>query len=112
MTLEIGGTGPYGYEPLMERLAAKAGVPREYVVYHAGNIDGELYRSDRACPSAATQCWLSGPRMIPLLTILDYIGANVRDSTAARKKAFGLASGRVGTQTYSTNPSRDSVQPA
>jgi arginine/lysine/ornithine decarboxylase len=34
--LEIGGTGPYGYTPLMERLAAKAGVPENCVVYTLG----------------------------------------------------------------------------
>src|SRR5271170_3792880 len=34
--LEIGGTGPYGYKPLMGRLAAKAGVPEECVVYTFG----------------------------------------------------------------------------
>src|ERR1700688_2174261 len=34
--LEIGGTGPYGYPPLMERLAKKAGVPQECVVYTFG----------------------------------------------------------------------------
>ena len=34
--LEIGGTGPYGYKPLMERLAAKAGVPEDCVVYTLG----------------------------------------------------------------------------
>src|SRR5277367_3930430 len=34
--LEIGGTGPYGHKPLMERLAAKAGVPEDCVVYTLG----------------------------------------------------------------------------
>lgn len=34
--LEIGGTGPYGYRPLMARLAAKASVPEECVVYTHG----------------------------------------------------------------------------
>ena len=34
--LEIGGTGPYGYAPLMERLSAKAGVPQDCVVYTLG----------------------------------------------------------------------------
>src|SRR5947209_4399000 len=34
--LEIGGAGSYGYKPLMERLAAKAGVPEECVVYTLG----------------------------------------------------------------------------
>ena len=33
---EIGGTGPYGYQPLMERLAAKAVVSKECVVYTLG----------------------------------------------------------------------------
>ena len=34
--LEIGGTGPYGYKPLIERLAAKAHVPEDCVVYTFG----------------------------------------------------------------------------
>ena len=41
--LEIGGTGPYGYEPLMERLAAKAGVPAELRRLYARRIDGKLH---------------------------------------------------------------------
>ena len=34
--LEIGGTGPYGYKPLMERLAVKARVPENCIVYTLG----------------------------------------------------------------------------
>ena len=34
--LEIGGTGPYGYQPLMERLAVKTRVPENCIVYTLG----------------------------------------------------------------------------
>ena len=34
--LEIGGTGPYGYPPLVERLARKSAVGVENVVYTIG----------------------------------------------------------------------------
>src|SRR5579864_8149653 len=34
--LEITGPGAYGFEPLMQRLAAKAGVPMECVVHAQG----------------------------------------------------------------------------
>ena len=41
--LEIGGTGP-DFEPLMERLAAKAGVPEECVVYTHGTSMATILR--------------------------------------------------------------------
>src|SRR5437762_13759866 len=34
--LEINGPSPYGYKPLLERLAAKCGVPEECCVYTIG----------------------------------------------------------------------------
>src|SRR5689334_2218337 len=34
--LEIGGTAPYGYPPLMQRLAAKTGAPEACIAYTLG----------------------------------------------------------------------------
>ncbi|MGA2355873.1 MAG: aminotransferase class I/II-fold pyridoxal phosphate-dependent enzyme, partial [Terriglobales bacterium] len=71
--LEIGGTGPYGYKPLMERLAAKAGVPEECVVYTFGTsmanfiaLTALLHRGDEVL--------VEKPTYDPLLTILEHIG--------------------------------------
>ncbi len=47
--LEIGGTGPYGYKPLMERLAAKAGVPEDCVVYTLGTSMANYIALTRTC---------------------------------------------------------------
>ena len=53
--LEIGGTGPYGYKPLMERLAAKAGVPEECVVYTLGTSMANYHGADGSRSAAVTR---------------------------------------------------------
>src|SRR5271154_7588547 len=74
--LEIGGTGPYGHQPLMERLAAKAAVPKECVVYTLGTsmanfvaLTALIHRGDEVL--------IERPAYDPLLTILEHIGAKV-----------------------------------
>src|ERR1035438_10678921 len=74
--LELGGTGPYGYPPLMERLAAKAGVPQESVVYTLGTsmanfvaLTALVHRGDEGL--------VERPTYDPLLTIFEHLGARV-----------------------------------
>src|SRR5215469_9212384 len=74
--LEIGGTGPYGYKPLMERLAAKAGVPEECVVYTLGaSMANFLALSALVHPG--DEVLVERPTYDPLLAILDHLGASV-----------------------------------
>ena len=87
--LEIGGTGPYGYPPLMERLAAKADVPKECVVYTLGTsmanfvaLAALIHRGDEVL--------VERPTYDPLLTILEHIGAKVVRFERLAEKGFRL----------------------
>ncbi len=92
--LEIGGTGPYGYEPLMERLVAKAGVPRECVVSTLGTSMAN-YIALTALVHRGDEVLVERPTYDPLLTILEYIGANVRRFERRAEKGFQLGIGEL-----------------
>jgi aspartate/methionine/tyrosine aminotransferase len=86
---EIGGTGPYGYQPLMERLAAKAVVSKECVVYTLGTsmanfvaLTTLVHRGDEVL--------IERPTYDPLLTVLDHIGAKVNRFERLAEKGFKL----------------------
>jgi aspartate/methionine/tyrosine aminotransferase len=74
--LEIGGTGPYGYQPLMERLAAKAGVPQECVVYTLGTSMANFVALT-ALVHRGDEVLIERPTYDPMLAILDHLGAKV-----------------------------------
>ena len=90
--LEIGGTGPYGYQPLMERLAAKAGVPKECVVYTLGTSMANFVALT-ALVHRGDEVLIERPTYDPLLTILDHIGAKVRRFERLAEKGFKLGLG-------------------
>jgi aspartate/methionine/tyrosine aminotransferase len=92
--LEIGGTGPYGYEPLMERLAAKAGVPKECVVSTLGTSMAN-YIALTALVQRGDEVLVERPTYDPLLTILDYIGAKVCRFERRAEKGFQLGVGEL-----------------
>jgi len=92
--LEIGGTGPYGYKPLMERLAAKAGVPEECVVYTLGTSMAN-YVALTALVHAGDEVLVERPTYDPLLTILDHIGAKVSRFERRAEKGFRLGLGEL-----------------
>jgi len=92
--LEIGGTGPYGYQPLMERLAARAGVPKECVVYTLGTsmanfvgLTALIHRGDEVL--------IERPTYDPLLAILDHLGAKVFRFERLAEKGFQLGLGEL-----------------
>ncbi|MGA8103549.1 MAG: aminotransferase class I/II-fold pyridoxal phosphate-dependent enzyme [Candidatus Acidiferrales bacterium] len=74
--LEIAGGGPYGYPPLMERLAAKAGVPEECVVYTQGTSMANFVALT-ALVRRGDEVLIERPTYDPLLAILDHLGAKV-----------------------------------
>jgi aspartate/methionine/tyrosine aminotransferase len=92
--LEIGGTGPYGYKPLMARLAAKAGVPEECVVYTHGTSMAN-YIALTALVRRGDEVLVERPTYDPLLTILDHIGANVSRFERRAEKGFLLGLGEL-----------------
>jgi aspartate/methionine/tyrosine aminotransferase len=86
---EIGGTGPYGYEPLMERLAAKAGVSKECLVYTLGTSMANFVALT-ALVSRGDEVLIERPTYDPLLTVLDHIGAKVSRFERLAEKGFKL----------------------
>src|ERR1700678_1854957 len=92
--LEIGGTGPYGYEPLMARLAAKAGVPEECVVYTLGTSMANFIALT-ALVNRGHEVLVERPTYDPLLTVLDHIGAKVRRFERRAEKGFRLGLGEL-----------------
>jgi aspartate/methionine/tyrosine aminotransferase len=92
--LEIGGTDPYGYKLLMERLAAKAGVPKECVVSTLGTSMAN-YIALAALVHRGDEVLAERPTYDPLLTILDHIGANVSRFERRAEKGFRLGLGEL-----------------
>ena len=92
--LEIGGTGPYGYQPLMKRLAAKAGVAEECLVYSFGTsmanflaLSVLVHRGDEVL--------VERPTYDPLLAILDHLEARVTRFERRPEKGFRLGLGEL-----------------
>ncbi len=92
--LEIGGTGPYGYKPLMERLAAKAGVPEECLVYTLGASMANFVALT-ALVHRGDEVLVERPTYDPLLTILQHIGAKVVRFERRAEKGFRLGLGEL-----------------
>ena len=87
--LEIGGTGPYGYQPLMERLAAKAGVPQQCVVYTLGTSMANFVALT-ALVHGGDEVLIERPTYDPMLAILDHIGAKVIRFERSAEHGFRL----------------------
>jgi aspartate/methionine/tyrosine aminotransferase len=92
--LEIGGTGPYGYKPLLERLAAKASVPEECVVSTIGTSMAN-YIALTALVRRGDEVLVERPTYDPLLTILDHIGAKVSRFERRAEKGYRLGLGEL-----------------
>jgi aspartate/methionine/tyrosine aminotransferase len=92
--LEIVGTGPYGFKPLMERLAAKAGVAEECVVYTHGTSMAN-YIALTALVQPGDEVLVERPTYDPLLTILDHIGARVSRFDRRADRGFRLGLGEL-----------------
>lgn len=92
--LEIGGTGPYGYEALMERLAAKAGVSAECVVYTLGTSMAN-YVALTALVRRGDEVLVERPTYDPLLTIFDRLGAQVSRFERRADRGFRIGLGEL-----------------
>lgn len=100
--LEIGGTGPYGYKPLMERLAAKTGAPEESIVYTLGTSMAN-YVALAALIERGDEVLIEQPTYDPLLAILHHLGAKVERFERRPDKGFRVGLGemerRIGRKT-------------
>jgi hypothetical protein len=85
--LEIDGTGPYGYPPLMERLAKRSGVPEEYLVYTLGTSMAN-YVALTALVHAGDEVLVERPTYDPLLAILNHLGTDVRRFGRSARNGF------------------------
>ena len=92
--LEIGGTGPYGYKPLMERLASKCGVEERNLVHTIGTSMAN-YIALTALIGRGDEVLIEHPSYDPLLAILEHIGANVRRFERRPDKGFRVGLGEL-----------------
>ena len=92
--LELAGTGPYGYEPLLERLASKSGVSVENVVHTIGTSMAN-YIALTALIQRGDGVLVEQPTYDPLLAILDHIGATVRRFERRSDKGFNVGLGEL-----------------
>jgi len=92
--LELAGTGPYGYEPLIERLARKCGVAEQNVVYTIGTSMAN-YLALTALVSPGDEVLVEQPTYDPLLAILEHIGAKVRRFDRRPEKGFRVGLGEL-----------------
>ena len=92
--LELAGTGPYGYEPLIERLARKCGVAEQNVVYTIGTSMGN-YLALNALVSPGDEVLVERPTYDPLLAILEHIGATVHRFERRADKGFRIGLGEL-----------------
>jgi hypothetical protein len=92
--LELGGTGPYGYPPLMQRLAAKSGVPEECVVYTLGTSMANFIAL-AALVRRGDEVLVERPTYDPLLDILEHLGAKVTRFERLAEKNCRVGLGEV-----------------
>jgi aspartate/methionine/tyrosine aminotransferase len=92
--IEIGGTDPYGFRPLMKRLAAKSGVAEECVVSTIGTSMAN-YIALTAIVHRGDEVLIERPTYDPLLAILEHIGAKVFRFERRPEKGFRLGLGEL-----------------
>lgn len=75
--LEINGSGNYGYEPLLQAIAARYGVPQESIVTAMGTAFAN-YLALAAATEQGDEILLEQPTYDPLLRTAHYLGLQVR----------------------------------
>jgi aspartate/methionine/tyrosine aminotransferase len=87
--LEITGPGAYGFEPLLQRLAAKAGVPAECVV-HAQGTSMANHLAMAALLESGDEVLIEEPTYELLLAAAEYLGAKIRRFPRRFENGFQL----------------------
>jgi aspartate/methionine/tyrosine aminotransferase len=87
--LEIGGTGPYGYMPLMEKFAEKTDAAQENIVYTFGTSMANFVALT-ALVQRGDEVLVEKPTYDPLLTVLDHVGVKVVRFERPADKGFQL----------------------
>jgi aspartate/methionine/tyrosine aminotransferase len=92
--VEIGGTDPYGYRPLMRRIAAKTGAPEECVVYTLGTSMANFLALS-ALVHRGDEVLVERPTYDPILTILEHLDARVSRFERRGDRGFRLGLGEL-----------------
>jgi len=92
--IEIGGTGPYGFQPLMDRLATKAGVPQGCVVSTMGTSMAN-FLALTVLVEPGDEVLVERPTYDPLLAILHHLGAKVSRFERRPDRDFRLGLGEL-----------------
>jgi aspartate/methionine/tyrosine aminotransferase len=92
--IEIGGTGPYGYPPLMQRLAVKSGVPEDCVVYTLGTSMANFIALT-ALLRRGDEVLVERPTYDPLLNILEHLDARVTRFERLAEKSCRVGLGEL-----------------
>jgi aspartate/methionine/tyrosine aminotransferase len=87
--LEITGTDPYGYPPLIEALAAHTRVPKECLVTAAGTSMAN-HLAMAALISPGDEVLIEHPTYGLLLEVARYLGANVKRFSRTIDNQFGI----------------------
>ena len=87
--LEITGPGGYGFEPLLQRLAATAGVPAECVV-HAQGTSMANHLAMAALLEPGDEVLIEEPTYELLLAAAEYLGAKIRRFPRRFENGFQL----------------------
>jgi aspartate/methionine/tyrosine aminotransferase len=87
--LELTGTSDYGYPPLMQRLAAKAGVPVDSVV-HAQGTSMANHLAMAALLEHDDEVLIEEPTYEALLAAAQYLGARIRRFPRRFENGFQL----------------------
>jgi len=93
--LELSGPDLYGYEPLIERLAARYAVPAESVVTATGTSMAN-HLAMAATLEAGDEALIEQPTYEPLVAVAKYLGATVRRFSRAFEHGFQINPEEVG----------------
>jgi aspartate/methionine/tyrosine aminotransferase len=85
--IELSGLSLYGYEPLQQALAQKAGVDPECVVHAAGTSMAN-HLAMAAIIEPGDEVIIEQPAYEPLLAVARYLGANVKRFTRRFEEGF------------------------
>jgi aspartate/methionine/tyrosine aminotransferase len=87
--LEISGPGGYGYEPLLQTLAAKSGVPVECVV-HAQGTSMANHLAMAALLEPGDEVLIEEPSYGAIVSTAEYLGAKIRRFPRKFESGFQL----------------------
>jgi aspartate/methionine/tyrosine aminotransferase len=87
--LEISGPGGYGYEPLLQTLAAKSGVPVESIV-HAQGTSMANHLAMAALVEPGDEVLIEEPSYGAIVSTAEYLGAKIRRFPRKFESGFQL----------------------